>query len=150
MARYSLNKYILSIKPSNELASAMNDFGTISIGGEGSYLDNVSINLNRNMWNTTGFSTGAWVHTKDLSKTGTVSITLSQLSPEVQRFIRLCETFYDNDYEGFTITLSTNDTDRRVISTCIDCYIQKIPSQDFASSAGNQTWVFTCGKITFS
>lgn len=150
MAKYSLSKYILSIKPSTNLASAIADFGTITIGGEGSYLDTVSINPQGTMWRTTGFATGGWVHDKNLDRTGTVSITLNQMSDAIQKFIRLCETFYESDYDGFTITLTTNDVDKRVIATCIDCYIQGIPNQSFQSSAQSQTWTFTCGKITFS
>lgn len=150
MAKYSLSKYILSIKPSTDLASAINDFGTISIGGEGSYLDNITITPNGRLWSTTGFATGGWVHDKNLDRTGTVSITLNQMSDAVQKFIRLCETFYESDYDGFTLTLTTNEVDKKVVATCIDCYIQQIPAQAFQASAQTQTWTFTCGKITFS
>lgn len=150
MAKYSLTKYILSIKPSNDLSSATSDFGTITIGGEGSYLDNISIKLTASLWSTTGYATGGWVHDKNLDKHGTVDITLNQMSDAVQKFIRLCETFYESDYDGFTITLSTNDADKRVIATCIDCYITAIPTQTFQSSSQTQTWTFTCGKIIFS
>lgn len=150
MAKYSLSKYILSIKPANDLAAATSDFGTIVIGGEGSYLDSISINTGGEMWKTTGYATGAWVHEKSLDKTGTVSISISQVSDAVQKFIRFCETFYNADYDGFTITLSTNETNKKLIATCTDCYIKGIPQQDFDASPKSQTWVFTCGKIIYS
>lgn len=145
MKRYSLATHILSFT-SND--NTINDiFGTVSIGGEGSALDSIRIRLNENLWSTQGFATGGWVHNKNLSKAGTVEITINQLTDAVYKFIQLCNTYYAGDYEGLTITLSNNDG--REICECIDCYIQKIPDQEYASTAQNQTWSFTCGKITF-
>lgn len=149
MARYSLANYTLTISISTELAG---DFGieTLTVGGEGSYLDNISINLNDNLWSTEGDATGSWVHNKNLNRTGTCSVTLSMLSDNVARFITLCNLYYNstNNYSGLTMALRSSD--EKTIATCDDCYIQKIPNQEFQSTAQNQTWVFTCGKITFN
>ena len=145
MKRYSLANHILSITPNNSTLKWA--FDTISIGGEGSYLDSISISLNGQLWSTTPFATGAWVHNKNLDKTGTVVLSLNQLSDEVKTFVTMAETYYADDYDGFTLTLTTNEGE--LICTCVDCYIQNIPSQDYQSSAQNQSWTFTCGKITF-
>lgn len=146
MKRYSLANHVLSIKPNDNQIN--NIFGTISIGGEGNYLESVSVSNENTLWSTTGYATGAWVHNKNLAKTGTVTISLNQLSDQVAKLITLCETYYGGDYEGFTLTLTKNDNTK--ICTCIDCYISKIPTQSFGTSAANQSWVFTCGKITFN
>lgn len=146
MKRYSLANYILSID-SND-STIKNMFGTISVGGEGNYLDSISISLGNNLWDTTGFATGAWVHNKNLSRVGTASLNLSQLSDSVSKFIKLCNTYYSGDYDG--LTLSVVDNQGNKICTCIDCYIQKIPDQEFGATAGMQNWVFTCGQISFN
>ena len=146
MKRYSLADYILSIKPNDP---TINDsFGTITIGGEGSYTDSLSLNPTENLYSTTGFSTGAWIHDKNLSRVGTATLNISQMSEQVRKFIMMAETFYAGDYDGFTLTLSTNTGDK--VATCVDCYIQKIPEQSFGRTASNQSWTFTCGKISFN
>lgn len=145
MNRYSLANHILSIKPND---GGISTFGTIEVGGEGSYLDSVSISTPTNLWNTQGFATGGWIHDKNLSRIGTVDITLNQLSDQVKKFITMCENYYGGDYNGFTITLSKNDGSK--IASCIDCYISKIPDQSYGQSSANQTWTFTCGQITYN
>ena len=106
MARYSLANYILSIKPND---SAFSSFGSITVGGEGNYNDSITISMDTNTFTTSGFATGAWVHTKNLSKTGTASVSISQVSDQVAKFIQFAKLFYSGDYEGFTVSLTTND-----------------------------------------
>lgn len=147
MARYSLANYILTVTIPTELAGT---FGanTLTVGGEGSYLDSMQVSLSQNLWSTEGDSTGSWVHNKNLDRTGTCQITLSMLSDKVARFITLCNLYYaaDSDYSGLTLELSSSDG--TTIATCNDCYITKIPDQQFQSTAQRQTWEFTCGRIT--
>lgn len=143
--RYSLADYILSIKSDDP---NLQSFGTISVGGEGDAIDSISIELDSNMWDTTGFATGAWIHDKNLSRTGKVAITLSQLSDKVAKFVQLAKVFYTGDFEG--LTMSVTDSSGQEVALCEDCYVVKIPRQDFAARAANQTWTFTAGKITFS
>lgn len=147
MTRYSLANYILTLTPKDNVIKSI--FGSISIGGEGDTLDSVSVNPEGTLFTTTGFSTGGWVHSKSLQRNGTFDITLSQLSDKVVKFIRLCEMFYSKDYDGFDITIVSN-SENKTVCAGTDCYITKIPNQSFGSSAANQTWSFTAGKITFS
>lgn len=146
MKRYSLANHILSIKPNDPSIASI--FGTLTIGGEGSYLNSVRVRRQDDLWNTTGFATGAWVHNKNLSRIGSVEVTLNQLSDQVAKFITLCETYYTGDYDGFTLTLTKNDGSK--ICTAIDCYISKVPDQEFLTAAQDQTWAFTCGQITYN
>ena len=86
MARYSLANYILSIKPNDPALSA---FGEVTVGGEGNYHDNITISIDATMFSTTGYATGAWVHNKNLSKVGTASVSLSQLSTKLPSLFSL-------------------------------------------------------------
>lgn len=142
--KYSLANHVLSIEPVD--ASIRDMFGTISVGGEGSYLDSITISITPSLWDTTGYATGGWVHNKNLSRVGTATISLNQMSDQVSVLKRLCNMFYSADYEGFTLTVTNNEGTK--LATCTDCYIQKIPDQQFQASAQTQSWVFTCGKIT--
>lgn len=144
--KYSLANYILTVKPNDTNAQAV--FGNdISIGGEGNYVGSISLSRQTEMWSTSAFATGAWIHNKNLDRHGTVDIELSQLAPQVGRFIQLCNVYYASDYEGFTLTLT--DSEQNQIAECIDCYITKIPNQVFSETAGTQTWTFTCGQINY-
>ena len=143
---YSLGNYIFSIKPNDQ--TLLDSFNVISIGGEGSYLNTIRIRRNNNLFTTTSYATGGWIHDKNLSRVGTVEITISQLSDAIIKFIRMSEIFFEGEYEGFTLTLSKNDGTK--VCTCIDCYITTIPEQGFAETSQTQTWSFTCGQINFS
>lgn len=144
--KYSLANYIFSIDPNDPLVKEM--FGTISIGGDGSYLGNITLSLANNLIDTTGYPTGGWVHNKSLDRHGTANLQLNQLTEEVAKFIQLAKLYYSNDYEGFTISLS--DINGNKIATCVDCYINKIPDQVYGESAENQTWTFNCGQINYN
>ena len=144
MKKYSLANYILSIEPAD--ASLKTMFGTISIGGEGSYLGSINVSMNSSLWSTTGYATGAWVHNKSLDKSGTCKININQLSDKVIKLIKLCNVYYSGDYNGVTITVSDNSGNK--VATCVDCYIQKLADQSFSTTADSQDWTFTCGQIS--
>lgn len=144
--KYSLADYLLNIKTNDPALQSV--FSELTVGGEGSYTDSISLNLDSNLFETTGFATGGWVHDKNLSRVGTAAITLSQLAKSVGKFKQLVNMYYSGDFEGLTITLT--DSNANEIAKCEDCYPQKIPSQDFGTKAAPQTWTFTCGKITFN
>ena len=143
--KYSLANYILSID-SND-SEIKNIFGTITVGGEGDYLDSLTLSHESNIYSTTGYATGGWVHNKNLDRHGTATISINQLSDRVGRFIQLAKLAFSGDYAGFTLSLS--DIDGNKIATCVDCYITKIPDQSFNPQAQNQIWTFTCGQINY-
>lgn len=144
--RYSLANYILSIKPDDPEINAL--FGTISVGGEGSAIGSITVQTQQNIWQTTGYATGAWVHHKDLSRIGTCEVRINQLTDAVAKFKKMCAMFYQADYAGFTLSLSDNEGNK--VCDAIDSYIVKIPAQEFGSQATDQTWSFTCGQIVYN
>lgn len=144
--KYSLSNYILSIDSNDDTIKRI--FGTISVGGEGNYLDSISLSQSEDIFTTTGYATGGWIHNKSLDRHGIASLTLNQLSDKVARFIQLAKLSLSGDYEGFTLSLS--DSDGNKIATCVDCYIVKIPDQVFGAQAQTQTWQFTCGQINYN
>ena len=143
--KYNLANYILSIEPND--ATIKNMFGVISVGGEGSAVGSITANLTNDMWSTESYNTGAWVHSKNMSRTGTVTVNISQVSKEVAKFIKMCKLFYGGDYDGFT--LSVSDISGTKVCTAVDAYIQKIPNQEFGATAAQQAWTFTCGQLSF-
>lgn len=144
--KYSLANYILSIEPND--AQIKQIFGVTTIGGEGSSVDSITLSNLTNIYDTTGYATGGWVHNKSLDRHGTATISINQLSDRVTRFIQLAKLSLSGDYDGFTLSLT--DIEGNKIATCVDCYIQNIPEQAFASTAANQTWTFTCGQINYN
>ena len=147
--KYSLANYILTIKANDPAMNGI--FGSsnsVSVGGEGSYTDSINISMNSQIWQTTGFATGGWVHDKSLDRTGMATVSLSQLSDRVAKFKTLCNMYFSGDYEGLTMIL--NDSDGNEVAKCEDCFVTKIPDQSFGSKASMQNWSFTCGKITIN
>ena len=146
MKRYCLANYILTADIPEDIG-----FGTqsVSIGGEGSYTDSISIKLNQNMFSTEGDSTGSWVHVKNLDSTGTVDISIKQVSDKVATFKAIVNIYSKLTNEASGMTLTLRDTLNNTVCTCYDCLLEKIPDQTFGSTPTSQSWTFTCGKITF-
>ena len=105
------------------------------------------MSLEKDLWSTTGFATGGWAHDKNLSRIGSCTISIHQLSDAVIMLIRLCKVYYTGDYAGYTITVA--DAKGNQVANCIDCYPTKIQDQEFKESSDNQSWEFTCGQITY-
>ena len=143
--KYSLANYILSIQANDD--TLRNLFSNVSIGGEGSATDSIKVSLDAELFSTENFATGAWVHNKNLARTGSIDVSISQLSDRVAKFKQMCSIFYNGEYDGFTLSLVDNLGNK--VCTAIDCYLTKIPDQEFGEKAANQTWSFTCGEITF-
>lgn len=152
MARYSLANYTLALTIPSDFASQIGLTGNESlvVGGEGSYLDNFSIEMDNDMYTTKGDATGSWVHDKNLSRTGKVTIVLHQLSDKVAKFKKIVNLYYQSntDYDG--VNLSLVDNQGNELANCQDCYFQRIPTQEFGQESGTQSWILTCGAITFS
>ena len=152
MAQYSLANYKLSVKIPDTLASSLmvNEQNSITIGGSGSYLDSISIHINKDLWSIEGDSTGSYVYNKNLDRTGDVTVSLNMMSPQVAQFKILCDLYYqsENEYEGLTLTLMDNNSN--LIVTCHDCLLSKIPDQQFQDTSQNQSWTFLCGKVDYN
>lgn len=152
MARYSLANYTLALTLPAELATLLGLTGSenLVVGGEGSYMDSFTVELDNDMFSTKGDATGSWVHDKNLSKVGKVNISLHQLSDRVAKFKKIVNIYYQSgtDYDG--VNLSLVDNLGHEIVNCVDCYFTKIPSQEFGAESANQTWTLTCGQVTFS
>lgn len=146
MKRYCLTNYILTADIPEDIG-----FGsqTVSIGGEGSYLDSITISMNVNMFETQGDNTGSWVHVKNLNRTGTVQISIKQVSDKVATFKALMNVYSKVDIESSGMTLTLRDMSNNTIAICEDCVIQKTPDQVFANEPATQTWTFNVGRITF-
>lgn len=156
-SRYSLADYqvTLTIPTIGNLTGE-----EISIGGpgednKGSCVGEIKVTRNENIWTTEGDPTGSWVHNKNLNKTGTVEINIRQVSAVIYKLMEVCqayETVSSRGSEGITITVNpAGNFGIPVIDfiTCKDCFIQKIPDQDYTDTAKEQQWIFTCGQISF-
>ena len=163
--KYSLAKYIVTISPSDDYYKEF--FGEVIINGTKSYqenstqlnqmngdaVDSIEVSIQNDLWSTQAYATGAWVHNKNLSKTGTVNLSLSQLAYQVAKLKSICQNYYNNNYDdpSFIITITENSAGAtKQVCQCIDCLPTKIPQQSFGSTASNQTWSFTSGEITFN
>lgn len=143
--RYSLANYICTITPTNPTLYSI--YGSIVIGGQGTETDSITASRSQSLFSTSDFATGGYVHNKNLSKVGNITVTLSQLSKNVSTLKNLINAYTDNDYSGLSITISTNDGTEVV--TGIDCMPTQIPQQEFRNSASNQSYGFTCGEVNF-
>lgn len=142
--RYSLANYNVSIIPNDPELLAM--FSKINIGGEGDAVGSISTSRSENLFTTNPYATGAYVHNKHLSKSGTCSISISQLAPQIAKLKRLVQQYEGHDWNGLTITVSGPEG---AVASCVDAVPQKIPDQSFGAQEDSQSWVFTCGEINY-
>ena len=154
MSRYSLADYRVTIEG---LLPGISDPIRITIGGagengEGSCLGEIKVTRNTELWNTVADATGSWVHNRNLDKTGTVELSLRQVSDDVVRLIQLCSSYENvtSDATGLTITVSPSHSySVKAEAFCNDCFPVKVPDQVFGDTAAEQSWVFTCGQVKF-
>ena len=146
---YNLSKYKLAIQLPEEFASkvGLENDNTITVGGEGSYLDTLSYSYNADMYTTKADATGSYVHDKNLDKSGNITISIHQLSPQIALFKKIINLYYQsgNDYDG--LQLSLKDLSGQEIMSAESCFFVKIPDQNFGQTSENQTWNITSGKI---
>lgn len=153
MKKYALANYQIAISINdNQLRSLFSD--EIVIGGTGTYMGNISVSRNNNVYEVEGDNTGSYIFNQNLNKTGTVTLSINQLSDDVIKLKRIVEWCYTHEISPFTITVRSNATERdsnvKTVCTCNDCLVQGIPPQSFGNTATTQTWTFICGEIDFS
>lgn len=153
---YALSDYILTITlpKVGDLEAETFTVGGPGDNGEGSCVGTIVVSRNQNLFETEGDPTGSWVHNKNLNKTGTISIDIRQVSNYIIHFIQICNAYetVQTNTPGMSVTLTPafNNDSNTPLLTAISCFFQKVPDQAFAATAGNQSWVITCGKISFT
>lgn len=145
--KYSLANRILSLEAND--ASLRQWFDKVTVGGNGSALESISVEYTNEQWTTDSFATGGYVHNKNLSKVGTITIVLSQLSEKINAFKNLVNAHFTGDYQGLTLTLTDTATETEIL-VAKDCYFTKIPNQEYGRTASTDSWVLTCGEISYS
>jgi len=149
--KYCLADYLLAIKLPEEFATlvGLGNNQNLVIGGEGSYLDSITLEYNQDMVSTRGDYTGSWVHEINLNRTGKASITIHQMSDKVAKFKTIVNLFYSHDFtEG--CQLSLQDSLGNEIASGQDALFIKIPNQEIKTESDYQTWELTIGKLTFN
>lgn len=161
---YSLADYQLTIGLGDSIASLLglrDSYGNLltnfSIGGpgengEGSFVGQITVNRAQDLFTTTGDATGSWVHDKNLNRTGTITIDITQISDDIITLVQLCQIFesVQSNMPGLELTInSVASSAGTTMVTGRDCYISKLPELTLADSAGKLTWSFTCGQIVY-
>lgn len=156
-SRYSLADYMvtITIPAVGQLVSEQITIGGPGEDGKGSCIGEIKVTRNTDMWSTEADATGSWVHNKTLDKTGTVELNIRQVSNYVIKLMQVCSAYESiaSTAAGLTISVGPANSDTGAVVnfiTCEDCFITKIPDQDYADTAAEQTWVFTCGQVKFS
>lgn len=162
--QYSLADYQLTIGLSNSIAQRLglrDQYGNLltnfSIGGpgennEGSFVGQIVVNRAKELFTTTGDATGSWVHDKNLDRTGTITLDLTQISDDVITLVQLCQIFESVQTNMPGLELTINSVSSNASTTMVtgrDCYIQKLPELTLAETAQKLSWVFTCGQIVY-
>lgn len=162
--QYSLADYQLTIGLSEQIAQALgltdsngNILTNFSIGGpgedkEGSFVGQITVNRAQDLFTTSGDATGSWVHDKNLNRTGTITIDITQISDTIITLVQLCQIFesVQTNMPGLELTInSVVSTTSTTMVSGRDCYIQKLPDITYGENAGRLTWTFTCGQIIY-
>lgn len=162
--QYSLADHQLTIGISEIVARSLglrDSYGNLltnfTIGGpgengEGSFVGQIVVKRNQDLFTTTGDPTGSWVHDKNLNRTGSIEINITQISDDIVLLSQLCQMFeaLQTNTPGLELTISsTGSGTSTTIVTGRDAYIQKLPDLTFAERAQALTWIFTCGQVIY-
>lgn len=161
--KYALADYEVSVALPDSLtnttllsSSGLSSDKPLVIGGpgetgiEGSYVGQIVVKRNKPLWSTEGDATGSWVHSKNLDRTGTISIDITQVSEQIITLVYICSAYesVQENVGGLTIEIKNTAT-QETVATCTDCYITQIPDHNFKETADKFTFEFTCGRIMF-
>lgn len=161
--RYALADYQVSIKLPDSITnstlltqSGLKSDAPLIIGGpgetgiEGSYVGQITVKRNKPLWSTDGDATGSWVHSKNLDRTGSISVDITQVSDQIVTLTYICMAYesVQENVDGLKI-LVTNTATQEPVAECDDCYITQIPDHSFKDTADKYTFEFTCGRIIF-
>ena len=161
VSRYALADYQLVISLPEQLnnSSLLQRSGLTTdkpfvIGGpgetgiEGSYVGQITVKRNKELWTTEGDATGSWVHSKNLDRTGEIDVDITQVSDQVIVLAYLCDAFetIQEAIGGLNIQV-LNAATQETVAEAVDCYIKKIPDHAFKDTADKLTWTFTCGRV---
>ena len=138
---------------------------TFTIGGPGdsneagSYMGEIKITRAVEAFTTEGDYTGSYVHNRNLNKTGTVELTIRQVSDKILQLLYIANAYegallknFRSSGKGLTITVQVGSNYNGVqdtFITCSDCMINKIPDQVYGETAATQDWTFTAGIIEY-
>ena len=162
--QYSLADHQLTIGIPERIARQLglrDSFGNLltnfTIGGpgengEGSFVGQIAAERSEELFKTTGDATGSWVHDKNLNRTGTITLEITQISDDVVTLVQLCQIYesLQTNMPGLELTISSVATGTSTtMVTGRDCYIQKLANLTLASEAQRLTWVFTCGQVIY-
>ena len=148
--RYALSDYIMTITIPRNIRDAASLAPTLSIGGEGSFVGSISVSQTTLTWQTTGDATGSWVHRKHLSRVGTASLSLNMVSSSIVKLTKVFNLYFDTNIADEGIDIVVSSADSKIVATCTDCYIQKVPDISFTEEPGTREWQFTCGIVNIS
>ena len=152
--KYSLADYVVTLEANDASLRRVLDNKKFIVGGQGNPMEQITIEMNDDQWSTESFATGAWVHNKNLSKIGRITIRLSQLADYIDTFKNIVNIHYSGDYKGLTVAVvavnDVNSAGSKPICTAKDCYFTKIPTQEYGKTAAMDDWVLTCGEISYS
>lgn len=149
--KYSLANYIVTISSTDSNIQGI--IGQLSIGGglsdetQGEALGSISIERDEALYSVDNYATGGYVFNKNLSRTGTVELSLNQLSDKIGPLKNLCIYLETHETDGLTITVMDSGVNK--VAECIDCYPEKLPAQEFKDTAQEQTWKFLVGQVNF-
>lgn len=117
-------------------------------GQQGSFVGSISVARSTTTWTTAGDPTGSWVHNKNLDRTGTITLNLRQVSDDVIRLTTIARILENDMSEaaGFKLEIFSSN---KPVAIAEDCYISQVPNQEYGDTAADQSWTFTCGRITF-
>lgn len=149
--KYCLADYLLSIKlPSNfAILVGLGENQNLVIGGEGSYLDSITLEYNQDMVTTKGDNTGSWVHDVNLNRTGKATISIHQMSDAVAKFKKIINLFYTHNFtDGCQISLSDNLGNE--VASGQDVLFVGIPNQEMKTESDFQNWELTIGRLTYN
>ena len=130
---------------------------SITIGGDGegegkygSFVGSINVKRNKELWTTDGDATGSWVHNKNLDRTGTIDVELTQVSDQIVQLAYLCSAYesVSDAVEGLHLEVKNTASGSKIVDA-IDCYITKIPDHPFQDTAQKLTFSFTCGRIMY-
>ena len=114
---------------------------------DGSFIGSITVTRENDTWSTEGDATGSWVHSKSLNRTGSVRLSIRQVSDDVIYLMMIAQMFENFSLPHGMDIVVFNGGER--VAEAEDCYLTRIPEQVYGDTAVTQDWGWTAGRVHF-
>lgn len=139
-SRYSLADHVVTFT-AIQGANSGTDLFTFEIGGQGSFLGSLNISWNADTWSQQMDATGSGSYSKNYDRSGTITLSLNQVSEKTILMDRLFQSYHLSDSDDIVYKVTISRGSKTLVEASY-CVLKKLPEYVAEEEAGVRAYEF--------